>query len=251
MKFKAKLPDESVNVSEKNPLKELGVLLLGMTGVFLSLYLILGFFVDSAIAALPLEVEQRWSKSLEFELGDGAIESHPRLDSIMKYLQESSGDTTPVEIHLLKEKGFNAFAAPGLKIYVLQDLVDSVQSDEELAFVLAHELGHFQGRHHLRGLGRSVVLTIVSLFFFGQNSEVVSFFTPAIGSLQNHYSREQEREADEFGAQMLYNAYGSLDGGIDFFKRLQKLDNTPEFLKWMSTHPGHEERLDFLKTWTP
>ena len=54
----------------------------------------------------------------------------------------------------------NAMALPGGLIVVTQGLLDQVESENELAFVLGHELGHFRNRDHLRALGRGIMISL-------------------------------------------------------------------------------------------
>ncbi len=52
------------------------------------------------------------------------VSSSPRLDTLLALIQESNKDSLPVDIYVLKQEGFNAFAAPGLQIFVLESVLD-------------------------------------------------------------------------------------------------------------------------------
>ena len=61
------------------------------------------------------------------------------------------------------------------------------------------------------------------------------------------YSRNQEKEADLFANNMIKQIYGNNNGAIAFFNRLKKLEETPEYLEWFSTHPPASKRLRIVK----
>jgi Zn-dependent protease with chaperone function len=66
------------------------------------------------------------------------------------------------KIHIIPDPRINAMALPGGNIVVFSALIKETGSENELAFVLAHELGHFANRDHLRGLGRRLLLLTAS-----------------------------------------------------------------------------------------
>jgi Zn-dependent protease with chaperone function len=61
----------------------------------------------------------------------------------------------------------NAMAVPGGKMVVFSGLLDSLSSTNGLMFVLAHEVGHFKNRDHLRLMGRGIVLSILAMLALG------------------------------------------------------------------------------------
>ncbi|KFN50217.1 M48 family metallopeptidase [Arenimonas composti] len=95
--------------------------------------------------------------------------------------------------------GPNAFALPGGQILMTDQLVELAERDEELLAVLAHEAGHHEHRHGLRGaLEDSAVLVVIG-FMFGDVSGAgsLSVSVPTL-LLQTGFSRDHETEADTF-----------------------------------------------------
>jgi Zn-dependent protease with chaperone function len=67
-----------------------------------------------------------------------------------------------ITVHVQPSTAVNAAALPGGHMLVFSGLLTEMRSENELAFVLAHELGHYAHRDHLRGLGRALVLMAAS-----------------------------------------------------------------------------------------
>lgn len=142
--------------------------------------------------------------------------------------------------------GPNAFALPSGLIIVTDELVRLSQNDRELLSVLAHEVGHVEARHGLRGLYQSTgVFVLVSVL----SGDVVSAGSVAAGLptllLETGYSRRFEREADAVAARYaLERGWGT--GPLErILTRLSgDADGVPAFL---STHPATLERIKALK----
>ncbi|NCF16391.1 MAG: M48 family metalloprotease, partial [Gammaproteobacteria bacterium] len=136
----------------------------------------------------------------------------------------------------------NAMALPGGLIIVTQGLLDQVESENELAFVLGHELGHFKNRDHLRALGRGIVL---SLFFSVATGNDVSNLSIKVTDLAlRGFSREQESEADEFGLALVYTHYGHVDEASRLFERWDEDDRSLfDVVSYLSTHPATADRI--------
>jgi len=140
----------------------------------------------------------------------------------------------------------NAMALPGGIIVMLDGLVNVAEDDEVLA-VLGHELGHVVAKHSTRQLFQSVGAGTVAGLLWGDFSGVAASVPVVIGLL--HYSREFEREADDFAVTLLKTQNLSSEPLYDFFLRMQEeererhSDDIPVFL---SSHPSTDERLKRL-----
>lgn len=97
--------------------------------------------------------------------------------------------------------GANAFALPDGQIVLLDELVALAENDEQLAAVLAHELGHVHHSHGMRQLIQSTIVSFVAGAWFGDISSIAA----SLGALalESRYSREFEREADDYAARRL------------------------------------------------
>lgn len=97
--------------------------------------------------------------------------------------------------------GANAMALPDGTIIITDQLIKLAGHDEEILAVLAHELGHIQRRHGLRMLIQGSIVAFVVSFYMGDVSSAAAGLPTLL--LQARYSRNHEREADQFGAAML------------------------------------------------
>ena len=123
---------------------------------------ILGLFIDVAVNYISPELEAKVFKTMSYGSGEHQIENSDKqqaMQILVNKLQQCTDLPYPLQVNLVESETPNAFAFPGGKIVVFSSLLDSVQSENGLAFVLAHELSHFQNRDHLRGMGRSIVFT--------------------------------------------------------------------------------------------
>ena len=169
MSFEPRLPDDRVNVSGTNPLAEAGLLVAGLVAVVVAIAVTSSLVMEWLVPRLPTSLEVRvfgggWLPSLgpddtEEQAPDGRQASLQALvDRLALHWAENPYEFKPM---LWQEQSPNAFALPGGWIGVTTGLLAEVDSENELAFVLGHEIGHFRNRDHLKGLGRGLALGIV------------------------------------------------------------------------------------------
>ena len=140
----------------------------------------------------------------------------------------------------------NAMALPGGLIIVTEGLLDQVESENELAFVLGHELGHFRNRDHLRALGRGLVLAL--FFSVTTGSDVSGLSIKVTDVALRGFSRGQESEADEFGLALVYTHYGHVDEAWRLFERWDEEDDSLlDVVPYLSTHPATDNRIEDLE----
>lgn len=139
----------------------------------------------------------------------------------------------------------NAFALPGGTIVITDQLVGLATNDDQLAGVLAHELGHIELRHGLRSILRNSSALIVVSTLTGDLSSLVTFSgTLPFILLQYGYAREFEREADDFAAALLPEAHIDPAGLAEMLAILERArpEKGADFT-YLSTHPSTPERL--------
>lgn len=138
------------------------------------------------------------------------------------------------------DKTLNAFCTPGGYIYVYTGILKFMESEDELAGVLGHEIGHADMRHSTRQMtklfGVQVLLDIIA-----GNHAMLKQVTAGIIGLK--FSREHETEADERSVRYLCPTSYNAAGGAGFFEKIQKMGGArqPEFL---STHPNPDNRIE-------
>ena len=236
------------NVTDVHPLRELIVLLGGIVGATVLLTLVLALAIDGIVRVLPPEWEARAFSGLWSDLDTTDDARQPAASDLLDRLAVHWADN-PYELQLfvIDSPDPNAFALPGGAIGVTQGLLDGVESENELAFVLAHELGHFEGRHHLRGISRSLAVSLVLGAATGGSSGTL--LTQWISNItQLGFTREHEREADRFGLGVVVAEYGHSAGATDFFEKLPDADggNGGRMKAWLATHSVSPERIAAL-----
>jgi len=152
---------------------------------------------------------------------------------------------------ILKEDGPNAFSIPGGYIYVTYDLFDYIQSDDELAGILAHEIAHVIHNHALkqtRDNTKFTLLTILGVLLTREpDVAILGKFTTI--TFLNQYSREYEEEADLTALDLLIKTGYNPVGFLTFLERLYTREMfKPELhLGIFQTHPETENRINYVK----
>ncbi|NLK45220.1 MAG: M48 family metallopeptidase [Treponema sp.] len=181
-----------------------------------------------------------------------------RLDEIAKRLIVSVGKDAPEgtkwEYHVIEDEQVNAFAVPGGKIAVYSGLM-AIASDEELAYVVGHELGHITARHGAQRMSQQSVISLVGALV--QNSlkseKSATLFSVAYGIGSEYgvvlpYSRKNEYEADDLGSLYAARAGYNPEGGITMLNKLKSLSGSSVVPEWLSTHPLDDNRIAKLQT---
>lgn len=253
MSFDPRLPRDDVNVSPTHPLVEASWLLVAaaVAGLMLA---VLAFGATEVVARwLPPGLEARLFGALWSDVGAeaGAGET-PRAALARSVLARLAArwPENPYTFRLvvLDEPELNALALPGGTIAVTRGLLEVAESENELAFVLGHELGHFAARDHLRAIGRGLILAFVMRALVGAGAGEAA--VPALASelASRGFARDQERDADAFALRLLAAEYGHVAGADAFFRRLPDADAglAARAAGWLATHPVSESRIAAL-----
>lgn len=268
--FNPKLPDDSVNSTQRSPIKDLTLLLGAIASAVVIVLIVVGLALDLLIPYIPTSVEEKIFAPLlsafalsvneeqDGELGARRQMQQEKLEELLEGLVKQWPEA-PYNFNV-KIADFggvqggaalpNAAALPGGCILVTPALLDGAGSENELAMVLAHELGHFKNRDHLRGLGKGLaVALVVAAMSTSAGAKSVAGIAEFAGSLTTRsFGREQENEADEFGLGLVANYYGHVGGATGFFERMLKHDHGQEGVKlYFRTHPLSKARIESIK----
>jgi len=147
--------------------------------------------------------------------------------------------------------GANAFALPDGTIVVTDQLVASAEHDHEILGVLAHELGHLERRHSLRMFIQGSIVGFVVSWYVGDVSSLAAGLPSAL--LQARYSRDFEREADDYAIAML-ELNGIPPAALArILARMQaEMDSThgpgsDPFRGYLNSHPATGDRIGRLE----
>lgn len=254
MEFKARAPREGINVSDTHPLKEAALLVAGLLLLVMGVAAVAAWSVDLAVRFISPEAEARAFASLGLDplferMGKLSDERRDEvrqvLDKLLVHWPDAAYD---FKVLVLSSGEANAAALPGGYVLVTSGLLAEVETENELAFVLGHELGHFHNRDHLRRLGRGVVYSLALAVLLGSSGSV-----PDVGTLMGDltsksFDRAQEREADRFALGLVQAEYGHIGSSWQFFQRLSRTGSKLEHLvAYLSTHPASQARIEDLR----
>jgi Zn-dependent protease with chaperone function len=253
VKFDSSLPEDGINVSRANPLREALLLVGGVVAIGAAVAVAVAVAADLAAPHIPIEFEARlFSGWLDRGVEDDEAAA-PRERSLAQLLDRMArhwpDNPYAFEIAIWDEVEPNAVALPGGVVAVTNGLLESVESENELAFVLGHELGHFHNRDHLRGLGRGIAFSLLLVAVgVGGGGSAVQLASLAGQFAQRDFSRDQEIEADRFGLGLLAAEYGHVSGAAAFFEHLPERDGALEggLASYFSTHPINADRVQAL-----
>jgi len=183
-----------------------------------------------------------------FDDSELSAESVERVTRLFDDIRITDRDFRTYRLEFRASKmGANAFAVPGGIVVMTDELVELAESDAEIMAVLAHEVGHLHGRHSLRILLQN---SVSALFIAGLTGDIsnITALSAAIPTvlMQAKYSRDFEREADEFAFDYLKLRGVSTDALSDLLLRLDESDSEEgsDLGIWLSSHPPSEERLE-------
>ena len=238
--YQAKLPDDTVNTSASNPLTTVVKLTLSLALIATIAYVSLGYLIDITVSSITPEQEVRLAKLFVTE-GNVSDTNSSYLRRVTRRMTRCASLPYPIHVRIMEESEPNAFAVPGGVIYITRGILEKMKSENELAFIIGHELGHFKHRDHLRGMGYKLIVGALGLML-GSDYGAATQMTLGIGSAR--HSQSAELEADAFALEMMQCAYGSVTGATTLFK---KMDRGHEWRYFMATHPGFKTRIEKIK----
>ena len=250
MKFTPRQIKGNVNISPVSPVKDFFELVLRILGLILAAYILLGLTVDYIAPRVSIKTERKLGRLFSAGLKKGEPSGlEARLQRILDELLEKSRELPPFtyKVYVEESKKINAFAFPGGNIVVFSALLKKADSENELAMVLAHELGHFYHRDHLRGLGRGLIFLLISSVLFGGDSSANNLIHNALTSAQMSFSRFQEKAADLYALDLLNKTYGGVAGAVDFFEKMSLKEKGWPIFYFFSSHPYPQSRVAALK----
>jgi len=249
MKFIPKQLEGNVNVSKTHPLAEMAWLLGGVLLIIAVLYVVLGFSAEYAATRIPVKAEIWLGERAALQYGaEENLALRKRLDPLLEALPDDSPlHDYPFKVHMVGSSEVNAVALPGGQILVFSELINQAESENELMMVLAHELGHYANRDHLKGLGRGLGVSLATLLIFGQESGVSGLISDLCMSFESRYSQAQEAAADVFAVDLLAASTGHAGGATEFFARLNEKRGDKKLMYLFASHPHPADRIEKIR----
>jgi predicted Zn-dependent protease len=210
------------------------------------------YYIGRAVAAnvlgkYPASLNDRFDDYLN-TLGQTLAQASDRPDTFGGY-----------HFLLLDSPEINAFAAPGGLILITRGMVRLCKTEDALAAVLAHEIGHIQGRHGLKAIKNSRLTDAFNVaateaartYGPAQLSKLTEAFEGSITDITSTlmtsgYSRDLEQDADK-GAVTILRRVGYDPGALVVMLTEMKKQLKPGGLDFAKTHPDPKDRIDYVK----
>jgi predicted Zn-dependent protease len=205
-------------------------------------------------SAKEVRMGEKLSRKIERKYGlSDDEEAQKRVKEIgAKIASVSDRDDIPYHFAVIDDEEVNALALPGGYVYVSQGLMDAAESDDEVAAVIAHEVGHVAARHSMKQLQGEYLYTFLTAltlagnrdrnFFAGSNFSYIS--------LMMQYSRQYEKEADQLSVRYLKRAGYDTNAALSMLDKLDAIDaKKPERVyTYFRSHPPIDMRQALIRT---
>jgi Zn-dependent protease with chaperone function len=205
---------------------------------------------DRLAPLVPKPIERRIGDASEVQVktvfGGKACEDPAGKAAFVKLvnrLRDAAGlDDDSMTAGVLPSSIPNAFALPGGKVYVLKALIDKAQNPDELAGILAHELGHLKHYDNMRGLIYNGGTSFLIGLLFGDvtGSSAVIFASRSV--VEASYSREAETAADTFAIEIMHKLGRSPKPAAELMFRITGKEGGG-LTSILASHPLTEDRL--------
>lgn len=152
---------------------------------------------------------------------------------------------------IVNDRSFNAFTIPGGYVYVNRGLLERIHSDDELAAVLAHEIGHVAARHAAKQIqaqmGYSLVMDIA--LGAGGSQDLTQALQITFSLISSGYSREDELQADKLSVRYVSRAGLDPEATLRVLELIQELEksNPAGMLVFIRSHPPASQRIEVIK----
>jgi predicted Zn-dependent protease len=223
------------------------------------------FLVGSSVSCGTISVEDEKALGHQAQRAVRQQATLMRDRAVVNYVRQLGAELvaaarpTPFDVrwYVVEDEELNAFAIPGGSIYVNTGLIAKVHHADELAGVLAHELGHVTARHVAQNVNRQrntgLIATIFTFMvailtgnpYLANAGDLVSQLS-AIAYL-NTFTRDFEREADALAIETLVKAGWSPEGMPRLFETLKKESGGRGGPQFLMSHPAPEERIENAK----
>ena len=229
MQYQNSQPAEGINISEEHLLKEFVQLLLGVALAIVVIVLLLTFIAGSLARYVPFAFERNMVSGLEISQVEASPEQQ-YLQSLADRLASKMGlpEDMSITVHYSDSDMVNAFATLGGNLFFFKGLLDTIESEDELAAVMGHEIAHVKYRHPIVALGKGITVAAFAASISGFSGSGAGEWL--IGNTANlsllKFSRDQESAADTASAKGLHQLYGHIGGAHQLFEHFAELEQT-------------------------
>jgi Zn-dependent protease with chaperone function len=208
---------------------------------------------DRLAPLIPAQVEHRIGEALDARIrvvfGKKACtnsEGRAAFAAMVDKLKRAGGIEIPLDVEVLSSRVPNAFALPGGKVYLLDGLLQKARNPDEIAGVIAHELGHVRHRDNLRKLIQTGGTSFLVGLLFGDVVGGGAVVVTARAMLDASYSRQAEQSADAFAVEVMHRLGRSPLPMGQLLLRVTG-EQAKKSLTILASHPLTEDRLATMK----
>ncbi|MFH2063769.1 MAG: M48 family metalloprotease [Pseudomonadota bacterium] len=240
-----------------------------MVAIWVCILMIPGFGLpDNAFGITTAEEEDLTREFLYYTFENYKIIQDPTIVDYVnrvgwKILAQMPHQPFLYHFYVIQEDAYNAFAGPAGHIFINSGLLEAMESEDELAGILAHEISHVNCRHISHMIERSKITGMATLagiaagilLGIGGASEAASAVTlGSVAAGQSDslaYSRENEMQADQVGLKYIEKAGYDVAGLLAILEKIRNKtwygsDQIPTYLV---THPATEDRIAYIGAW--
>jgi predicted Zn-dependent protease len=189
--------------------------------------------------------------------GDGKLcgtspngEGARALAALVERLTRHAALPGPVQVKVLDAPVENAFALPGGRIVFMRALIERAESPDEVAGVLAHELGHVAHRDAMRAVIHAGGLSFLIGTLLGDFTGAGALVIGSRFLLTNRYSRSNESDADAFAVEVMTKAGGDVRALSAFLRRAARQPGERR-LELLLSHPVTDDRIAAIEAGAP
>ncbi len=149
----------------------------------------------------------------------------------------------------------NAFALPGGKVGIYTGLLKLADSDDEIAIVMGHEIGHVTARHGAERMSQGLMVAVGGVILDSATSGkknhdllLVGYGLASTGGILA-FSRKHESEADYIGIRYAAKAGYDPRAAVTFWQKMAKASSPSKMPAFLSTHPSNDRRIADLQGW--
>jgi Zn-dependent protease with chaperone function len=226
---------------------------------------VLPALVERMTPLIPLTLEHRLGASVDaqvramlnpgtsdrpFECGSefGEKAGKEAFDRLIGRMQGAAGLPIPIKAAAVRRSEANAIALPGGYVYVFQGLIRQAQTPDELAGVIAHELGHVAHRDGTRSILQAAGLSFLFGMMLGDFTGGGVVVIAAQTLMKSAYSRDVERAADQYGVELVARMGGD---GRALGTMLQRIAGEEKGITILRDHPVTRDRIAHINAIVP
>jgi Zn-dependent protease with chaperone function len=234
-------------------LKKINLISKKLCIIVITVFLVMFFsFSTAAFSDYEKDVAEKIYKDLDQEYKITKFNENTREYKILKRLEHNIINrkfrNEEFKLHHIDDKLINAYYIGDGNIMLFEGLLQELSTEDQLAGLIAHEMGHAVAEHLTEDLERNMSLSILNLLFNHFTENDYQLMTNIAQNLiANGYSREQEQESDIYAVDLMLRSSYDPEGLIELMKIFKESSQNVKLLEFTQTHPIPDSRIEYLE----